>query len=83
MDEKTLGENVLGASLFKMHELKGQSVKGDYKERLLTYYLQSSPYASWQHIVGGLLCWEEDTALHEVKQFIRPEKGKYNGSTPI
>ena len=79
VDEKTLSKGILVIGAMKRKELKEQSVECDYREQIITYYLQSSPYASWEHIIGGLLLNEEDAALHEVKQFLQPDEGtKYS-----
>ena len=76
--EETLGD-VLRVPHSKKKELKEhvqvQSAEGDYVERLIMHYLQSSPRASWEDIAGELLYHRSDTALQEVKQFLQLEEG--------
>ena len=82
MDEETLGY-VLDVPDTKRDELQEQSVEGDYRRQLITHYLQSSPHASWEHIGGWLLFYEEDSALHSVKQFLQTQEGNHVFSTDL
>ena len=60
----------------KREELKKQSTTDeDFKHGLATYFLGTHPFASWAHIGGALLCWEEEEALEGVKAHIVPEQG--------
>ena len=74
VEEKRLG-SVLEVPPTKRRELKEHS-EDDYRKRLITHYLQSSPCASWEDIGGQLLYWEEASALDAVKQFLQPEEGR-------
>ena len=38
-------------------------------------YLETSPYASWEHLAGKLLVMEETTALEYAKKKIRHVRG--------
>ena len=55
--------------------VQGESIDGGYTRRTIEYYLEKSPYASWENIGGQLLHLEEHAALNAVKQFLQPEEG--------
>ena len=62
----------------KREEHKEQSAtKEDYKHATVTYYLSTYPSASWAHIGGRLLRYEEKKALRIVKEYIVPDQGTY------
>ena len=53
------------------------------RKRVVCYFLQNSPYASWEWIGGQLLRFKENKALQAVKWHIKPNEGEYVGSTGI
>ena len=69
-------EDVLEVPDPKSEELRKQSTTDeDYKHGLATYYIHIHPRASWAHIGGVLLWWEEEEALKRVKEHIVPQQG--------
>ena len=75
-------EDVLIIPRRKRVELRKQSTTDeDYKRGLATYYLHTHPRASWAHIGGELLYYEEEEALERVKKHIVPEQGMHAGFT--
>ena len=71
-------EDVLGVPQSKRYELRMQS--GSIEERrelVIRYFLQTSPYATWEGIGSRLLYREQYTALDEVKGYMKPHEGEY------
>ena len=75
-DVGTLGD-VLQVPYTKKKELRQQSAR---REGLVKYYVDASPYASWEHMGGRLQYWGEDAAMEEVKVHIKPTEGEYGVS---
>ena len=60
----------------RREELKGKSASdSQYRESLVKYWLETHPFASWEHLGGVLLRNEETAALQDVKRGIKPERG--------
>ena len=78
VDEERLDKFILKGPRPMKKELKEQSVDDNYRDQLITPYLQSSPFASWDHLAGQVLRLEERAALEEVRQFLQPEEGEYS-----
>ena len=76
VDERTLERNILWMSRTRQK----LCVDDNYRDQLITHYLQSSPFASWEWIAGMLLCHKEGVALEEVRKFLQPEEGEYSES---
>ena len=45
-----------------------------YRESLVSYFVETSPYASWEWLGGRLLYWEMGPALQRVKEYIKAER---------
>ena len=80
LDRVMLG-NVVRRSI-PISTLRGRGREEERREGI-DYFLRVSPYTSWEWIGGNLLYYEEDTALHAVKGYIKPNEGEYVGSTGI
>ena len=77
VDVETL-EDVLEVPLAKRSEVEQQSASvEERREELVKYYMDTSPYASWEGLGGELLYWGEDAAIEEVKVHIKPTEGEY------
>ena len=50
------------------------------REGLVKYYMDTSPNASWAHMGGRLLLYEEEAAMEKVKVHIKPTQGEYGVS---
>ena len=48
------------------------------KEACVQLYLQTSPYASWEHLAGQLFMCGYPTELEKVKKRMKPVRGQYN-----
>lgn len=50
----------------------------DYRNELISWWLQSSPYAldSWNWLSGQILSWEEESALAAVMTYVHQTPGK-------
>ena len=55
---------------------KKTSTSAEYRERIIEYYHQYSPYASWSDLAGWLYCWECPEALAAARRFIKRTPGK-------
>ena len=77
VDMERLGD-VLRVPSPKWDEVEQQSASvEERREGLVKYYMDTSPYASWEDLGGGLLYEGEDAALEEVKVHIKPTQGEY------
>lgn len=71
-----LAEYVLEIQLYKRQDLEHRHPNDDdYRRGCVQYYLDTSPCASWEHIAGHLLFWEEGTALDKLKRHLQPKQG--------
>ena len=48
------------------------------KEACVQLYLQTSPYASREHLAGRLFVYGDTIALEKVKKRMKPVRGQYN-----
>lgn len=48
------------------------------REEMTKYWLEFSPFATWDWLAGSLYQHEEETALRTVKPFLRHISGKKN-----
>ena len=73
-----LGRYILEVPDAKQHEVKQQSAGvEERREGLVKYYMDTFPYASWEHLGGRLLNFRQEAALEEVKVHIKPTEGEY------
>ena len=57
-------------------EMSSQCTKeGDLRKKLIEYYITITPWASWNHLAGKLLYWEQHRALEKVKGNVKVDKG--------
>ena len=79
LEHDQLGNWVLGVPLYtKCREIHQQSSSAaEERERLIHYYLNYSPYASWSNLAGSLYCGQHDDALSATKKFIKREPGEF------
>ena len=72
-----LGGSVLIIPGSKCREIHHQSsTDAEERERLIHYYLNYSPYASWSRLAGRLYHEQHLEALSAAKKFIRTEPGQ-------
>ena len=72
-----LGELVLSLPVSKCMEIHQQSsTTAEERERLIHYYLNYSPYASWSHLASRLYCGQHHDALSAARTFIKTEPGE-------
>ena len=65
----------------KRDEVKQQSASvEERREGLVKYYVDTSPYASWEDLGGMLLLRAVEAAMEEVKVHIKPTQGEYGVS---
>ena len=68
-DMGTLCKNIL--------ELPDALTRGiNTREAYVQLYLQTSPYASWEHLAGTLFVHGETTELEKVKKRMKPVRGQ-------
>ena len=73
-----LGVMVLGVPTSKCREIHQQSSStAEERERLIHYYLNYSPYASWSHLAGSLYLEQHHDALSAMRKFIKREPGEF------
>jgi hypothetical protein len=75
-DVGTLGDYVLMVPDIKREELARQCAGDEeIRERLVHYFLETSPYASWEWLGGQLQYHGYGAAVQAAKVHIKPEKG--------
>ena len=75
-DVERLGRDVLVVPYTKREEVEQQSASvEERREGLVKYYMDTSPYASWEGLGGELLRWEGEAAMEEVKVHTEGEYG--------
>ena len=78
LDDNELGQWVLGVPESKRDEIHQQSpIAAEERERLIRYYLNYSPYASWSHLAGKLYYRQHHDALSAARRFIKTEPGEF------
>ena len=78
LEHDELGSRVLLVPESKRKEIHQQSSSAvEERERLIHYYLNYSPYASWSHLAGRLYCGQYHDALSATKKFIKREPGEF------
>ena len=56
---------------------KKTSTSAEYRKKIIEYYIQYSPGATWSSLTGGLYYWECPKAVVAAKRFIKKTPGKY------
>ena len=78
LEHDELGLTVLGVPERKCKEIYRQSSTAvEERERLIHFYLNISPYASWSHLAGRLYRTQHHDALSAVRRFIKTEPGEF------
>ena len=78
LEDDELGQKVLGVPERKRKEIYQQSsTDAEERERLIHYYLNNRPYASWSHLAGKLYHRQHHDALSAVRRFIKTEPGEF------
>ena len=78
LEDDELGHWALCVPESKYKEIHQQSSSATQeRERLIHYYLNYSPYASWSHLAGRLYRRQHHDALSVITKFIRREPGKF------
>ena len=78
LERDELGGRVLGVPRSKREEIHQQSSSAaEERERLIHYYLNYSPYASWSHLAGRLYHRQHHDALSATRKFIKREPGEF------
>ena len=72
-----LAENILLVPYSILYEIRGKtSTSADFREGVIEYYIQYSPYATWAGLAGRLYYWECGEALAAARRFIKRTPGK-------
>ena len=71
----SIGE-MLTVSSSKLRELQQQETDDDISETIVKYFIEYSPYASWNFIAGRLYYLEQPTALSLARTFINQTPGE-------
>ena len=72
-----LADNILLVPDSIRNEITGRtSTSADFRERVIEYYIQYSPYATWAELAGELYYEEYGEALAAAKRFINRTPGK-------
>ena len=66
----------LGRFILELPDASTPGIKS--KEACVQLYLQTFPYASWEHLAGRLFVYGETTELEKVKKRMKPVRGQYN-----
>ena len=70
-------ENVFEIPEPKWREMRSQYVEEDtYRGELVHYYLGTHPQASWNHLAGTLLYYDQNSALVKVEGKVKADKGR-------
>ena len=78
LEDNELGLVVLLVPLSEYKEIRQQnSTAAEERERLIRYYLNYSPYASWGHLAGRLYRGQHHDALSAARRFIKLEPGEF------
>ena len=77
----TVKDDLLGDCLrvppSKQYEIrKKTSTSAEYREGLINYFIQYSPYATWSDLSGELYCNEYPKAMAAARRFIKKTPGK-------
>ena len=56
---------------------KKTSTSAEYRKKIIEYYIQYSPGATWSSLTGGLYYWECPKAVVAAKRFIKKTPGNY------
>ena len=78
LEDDELGKRVLFVPDGEREEICRQSsTAAEERERLIRYYLNYSPYASWGHLAGKLYYGQHHDALSAARRFIKTEPGEF------
>ena len=78
LEDDELGWMVLRVPDSKYKEIHQQSSTAtEERERLIHYYLNTSPFTSWNHLAGRLYHGQHHDALSAVRRFIKTEPGEF------
>ena len=73
-----LGGSVLLVPRSKCEEIRRQSsTAAEEREKLISYYLNYSEYASWGDLAGRLYREQHHDALSAARRFIKTEPGEF------
>ena len=75
-DDKLAGDILLVQSSIWGKIREKTSTSADFREVVIEYYLQYSPYATWTGLAGQLYCEECGEALAAARRFIKRTPGK-------
>ena len=77
VDDVILAYNILHVPLSIRHKIRGKtSTSADFREGVIEYYIQYSPYASWAGLAGDLYFSKCGEALAAARRFIKKTPGK-------
>ena len=77
----TVKDNELGDCLVVPRSIqdnikKKTSTSSQYREKIIDYYIQCSPSATWIDLIGRLYYWECPEALTAAGRFIKRTSGE-------
>ena len=78
VEDDKLGEDILRVPYDKQEEIHAKtSLTAEYREGLINYFIQYSPYASWSDLSGRLYYREYLEAVAAARKLIKRTPGKY------
>ena len=77
VDDDKLADAILVVPDSMLDEIRGKmSTSTDFREGVIKYYIQYSPYATWADLAGRLYYEECGEALAAARRFIKRTPGK-------
>ena len=77
LDDNKLARDILFVPGFIRDEIRWKmSTSADFREGVIEYYIQYSPYATWAELAGWLYYRECGEALVAARRFIKRKPGK-------
>ena len=77
VDDDKLARDILLVPPSIQGEIRGKtSTSADFREGVIEYYIQYSPYATWAGLAGELYYWNCGEALAAARRFIKRTPGK-------
>ena len=77
VNDGKLADDVLDVPYFIRKDIREKmSTSADFREGVIEYYIQYSPYATWAGLAGQLYSKECGEALAAARRFIKRTPGK-------
>ena len=77
VDDNKLARLILLVPEYIRDEIRRKtSTSADFRDGVIEYYIQYSPYATWAGLAGDLYRWKCGEALAAARKFIKRTPGK-------